>query len=267
MRKRIWVPINEGQGQSQSNNIPTQAFMSAANAASTVINESVEEPVTFEELKDGLNLLLLIRDGYVRYKDFVATMDITEDGKIDVGISSEPRDVISTVTISGKGVTDCEAAVDYAIENLIVELRKKEGGEVNESLKHDIATGALGLAMLGFAGGSLMDFAKEEPEQYQQYVMSPDREENMRQQIEKRRAEYMFFVTKEWDDMESSHEGYVYDKIGDDENGGMFYIMVNKGDSQYGNPSVRILDVDETDYKKYNIGDYIDVYDVIGDIQ
>ena len=265
MRKRTFVPINEGQ--SQSNNIPTQTFMTEATAASTVINESVEEPVTFEELKDGLNLLLLIRDGYVRYKDFVATMDITEDGKIGVGISSEPRDVISTVTISGKGVEDCEAAVDYAIEKLIVELRTKDGGKVNESLKHDIETGALGLAMLGFASGSLMDFANKEPEQYNQYVLSADREERMRQQAEKRRAERAFFMAKEWNGMESSHEGYVYDKIGDDENGGTLCIMVNKGDSQYENPLVRKLGVDGTVYKKYNIGDYIDVNDVLADIQ
>lgn len=265
MRRRTWVPINEGQ--SQSNNIPTQAFMVAANAASTVVNESVEEPVTFEELKDGLNLLLLIRDGYVRYKDFVATMNITEDGKIGVGISSEPRDVISTVTISGKGVTDCESAVDYAIEKLIVELRTKEGGEVNESLKHDIATGALGLAMLGFASGSLMDFAKKEPEQYHQYVMSADREENMRQQAEKRRAEREFFMSKEWDGMDPEHEGYVYDKLGDDKNGGTLYIMVRVNEDPYEPPVVRRLGVNSDVFSQYDIGDYIDVYDVIGSIQ
>ena len=265
MRRRTWVPINEGQ--SQSSNIPTQAFMAAANAASTVVNESVEEPVTFEELKDGLNLLLLIRDGYVRYKDFMATMNITEDGKIGVGIYSEPRDVISTVTISGKGITDCEAAVDYAIEKLIVELRTKEGGEVNESLKHDIATGALGLAMLGFASGSLLDYAEKEPELYHEYVMSPEREELMQQQAEKRKAERAFFMSKEWNGMESSHEGYIYDKIGDEANGGTFYIMVNREGNQFGHPTVRRFGVNGTVYKRYNIGDYIDIYDVIDDIQ
>jgi hypothetical protein len=233
----------------------------------STINESADEPITFDELKTGLDILYLIRDGYVKYKDFVATMAMTEDNMINVGIYSEVRDVYSAVTISGKGYNDCVSAVDYAIEKIIAEINKKNGVEVNESLKSDIATGALGLAMLGFASGSIADYPSTKPEYYDQYVLSKEDMEHTERYAKRRREEQSFYVSKEWDGMDPEHEGYVYDKLGDDKNGGTLYIMVRVNEDPYEPPVVRRLGVNSDVFSQYDIGDYIDVYDVIGSIQ
>ena len=260
MRKRLFVPLNEEK------TVSTGTETTTSTTIENKVNESSEELVTMEELKTGLNLLDLIRNGHSEYENYKAAMDITDNGKIRVQIWSDEEDAYSEIEINGRGVKDCEAALDMAIEEYIEYLYKTKGIELNESVKDAFLAGAIGLSLAsGGVGGSLSDLKQSDAERYERIEQA--RNSIDRQAEDKLSREYDFYISKDWNLMDPKEEGYVYDKT---EKGGYYILSVmvdepRRGlerDDQYAQRHIYEFEVEKNIYDEYNVGDYINFEDI-----
>ena len=260
MRKRLFVPLNEEK------TVSTGTETTTSTTIENKVNESSEELVTMEELKTGLNLLDLIRNGHSEYEAYNAAMDISDSGKIRVQIWSDEDDAYSEIEINGRGVKDCEAALDMAIEEYIEYLYKTKGIELNESVKDAFLAGAIGLSLAsGGIGGSVSDLKQSDAERYERIEQA--RNSIDRQAEDKLSREYDFYISKDWNLMDPKEEGYVYDKT---EKGGYYILSVmvdepRKGlerDDQYARRHIYEFEVEKNIYDEYNVGDYINFEDI-----
>jgi hypothetical protein len=165
---------------------------------------------------------------------------------------------------------ECEKTLNEAIGKLVAKIYKKEGVDINESLKNEIigygGAAILGLGGLGYASHQALDTI---PQEYTISKEQMDAKEKDAVQYKKERDFYLKHA-EELYHTDPSIEGFVFDKENLPEGGGVISIMIDTPfsknrtrEDQYARRRIIRYFVDDEDIlTEYNIGDYINYTDL-----